>query len=111
MAGRDVKIQVQNLAMGAADELNEAAEVWAYLVDLWARRVDLSDSEKTDMGEQVSSRVARFVVRSNSQSRLITSEDRLICATEPWRILGAKESAKGRSRSVEILAAIRSDGA
>lgn len=74
---------------------------------VWASREDLSDSEKA-AGDIVFSGVsARFIVRSNTFTREITTKDHLTEGGTVFDIMGIKEI--GRREAIEITGVAREE--
>nr|WP_281280747.1 head-tail adaptor protein [Rhodobacter xinxiangensis] len=73
----------------------------------WAKRQDVSDSEKYHAQANISELRTRFTVRSDSLTRGVTTRDRLISEGETFHIVGIKEI--GRRDWLEITASARSD--
>lgn len=69
-----------------------------------AKRTDVSDREKLIAAQVMSQSTSRFVVRSSSITRAITSMDRLQHEGAIWGIDGIKETQDGRRRFLEITA-------
>lgn len=104
----DRRITVQR-STSTPDAFNEPIETWSDLTTVWARRQDVSDGERFAAGQVGSSLLTRFVVRSSSVSRSITPVDRILHDGTIWNILGAKETADGRNRFIEITAVRSAD--
>lgn len=104
----DRRITIER-ATEAENDFGELIETFATYVTLWASRSDVSDAEKLANSELGSALVSRFVVRSNSSSRTITTQDRISYDGATWNIHGVKETAMGRKRYIEITAARNSD--
>ena len=89
---------------------NEPVVTWARLVDLWARRLDVSDGEKLAAGKVGSFVVARFLVRHEPARRAgILPSDRIRHDGLVWSIHGIKETSEGLRRWIEITAAASAD--
>lgn len=104
---RDRLISIERMTAGVANAFNEPTEAWVEICKAWASRKDISDRDKSSAGMMFSARVARFVVLSNTDTRSVTTEDRINGEGGIWRILGVKEI--DRNRRVEITAEMRSD--
>ena len=110
-AGRlDLKVAFQRLAAGAVDGLNEPIEDWQHYAWAWAHRRDMSDQERLAAGEEAGALQARFVVRSNTKTRALTTDDRLVLRGVTWNIVGVKQLDQGRNTYMEITAVVASDG-
>lgn len=105
----DRRITVRRLTEGAQNGFGEPVETWADYTTLWAGRKDVSDTEKVSAGQKDSALLSRFVVRSNSKTRTLTTQDMLSYDSADWSILGVKETADGRKQFIEITAAKDSD--
>lgn len=106
----DRKVTFERITPGAANGFNEPTEVWETLCQAWAKRMDVSDSEKVQAGEEGNALVARFRVRSTAKTRSLTGDDRMVL-DGVWNIKGAKEvSGAGRRRQIEVTAVRDNDG-
>ena len=76
--------------------------------DIWAKKTEVSDSERFRASAVSASITARFVVRWSDFTRDITPKDRLVCEGREFDISGLKE-VDGRRRFLEITAAARVD--
>lgn len=95
------------------NEFNELVETWATLATVWAQRKDSSDVVKTELlgAEQLSAYLlAHFVIRSSTVTKTVTPVDRINYNGHIWNIKGAKETAQGRNRFIEITAARANNG-
>jgi SPP1 family predicted phage head-tail adaptor len=102
----DRRITIER-ATTVVDEFNEPIESWAPFITVWARRADSSDVVKTEVlgAEQVGSfLLSHFVIRSSSQAKTVTSNDRINYDGHIWNIKGTKETSEGRNRFIEISA-------
>lgn len=105
----DRRITIQRNTPGATNGFNEAAESWADYVTVWAGRTDVRDSEKVAAGQVMGSLMCRFRIRSSSETRTVTTKDRLSYDSRTWQIHGVKESTEGRNRFIEITASAEID--
>jgi SPP1 family predicted phage head-tail adaptor len=105
----DRKITIQR-ATTAADAFNEYIETWAdHLTNISAMKRDVSDGERFAAGQVGSHQMARFTVRSWSETRAVTRRDRLVYEQKNWNIIGFKETGHGRNRFLEITAVADAD--
>ena len=102
----DRRIAIERATTGASNAFNEPSETWAELCSEWAAKKDVSDNEKVTAGQEYSALMSRFVVRSNANTRTVTTEDR-ISYDGIWDVRGVKEL--DRNRFIEITAQRRSD--
>ena len=102
----DRLISIERLTEGALNAFNEPSETWAELCKEWASKKDVSDAEKINAGQTFSTRIARFVVRSNTNTRTVTTDDRIVYGGT-WGVVGVKEI--DRNRFIEITAQMRRD--
>lgn len=105
----DRRVTIERVVDGQLNGFGEPGETWSNYVTVWASRQDVSDGEKAGAGQRDSALVSRFVIRSNSQTKTITTVDRLVYDGFTWNILGAKETAHGRNRYIELTASRDSD--
>lgn len=108
----DRRITIQR-AGKVTNAFNEEEDAWSDLTTIWARRRDVSDSQKIEYlaaGKIGSFLVARFTVRSTSLTRSITPVDRIFHDARAWQINGVKELDEGRRRFLEITASVDADG-
>jgi head-tail adaptor len=101
------KITIQR-ATTTYNAFNEPVNTWVDVMTRSAKRVDASDSQRIEYmaAAQVGAfTLARFTVRSDSQTRTIKATDRLLHEGAIWNIRGAKEADEGLHRFVEIMAA------
>jgi head-tail adaptor len=54
--------------------------------------------------------MSRFIIRSSSVTKTVTPVDRINYDGHIWNIKGAKETAEGRNRFIEITAVRASNG-
>jgi len=104
----DRKITLQRFT-SVPNEFNEPVETWADFFTCRAMRRDVSDAEKFAAGQIGSSLITRFVIRSSTETRTVTTKDRLVHEGATFNILGVKEANEGRFRFIEITAAKDSD--
>lgn len=104
----DRRITIQRATI-VPNEFNEPVPAWNVVATVWAKRADVSDSEKFAAGQLGSTLQTRFVIRSSSEARAVTTADRLVHEGATFNILGVKETAEGRRRFIEITAAKDSD--
>jgi len=104
---RDRLITLSRLSASDPDAFNNSTETWDVIATEWASRFDVSDGEKLQGGMELSVRLARFTVLSNSATRTITSDDQLTEDGVEWNIRGVKEI--GTNERLEITAERRSD--
>jgi phage head-tail adaptor, putative, SPP1 family len=104
----DRKITIQRYT-SVPNEFNEPIETWADFFTCRAKRRDVSDGEKFAAGQIGSTLTTRFVVRSSSETRTLTTKDRLVHEGATFNILGVKEANEGRFRFIEITAVKDSD--
>lgn len=99
-------------AVATYNALNEPVKTWAVLIDLWAKRTDVSDGEKLAAGQVGSFVVTRFIVRHEPAQRAgILPSDRIRHEGRIWSVHGIKEKAEGLRRWIEITAAASTDTA
>lgn len=87
-----------------SNDFNEPVETWADLTTERARRRDVSDGERLAAGQIGSHVMARFTIRSSSETRDAKPSDRLVHEGATWSIQGIKEADEGRHRFLEITA-------
>ncbi|WP_051469635.1 phage head closure protein [Chelativorans sp. J32] len=104
----DRKITIQRYT-SVPNEFNEPIETWADFFTCRAKRRDVSDGEKFAAGQIGSSLTTRFVIRSSTETRTVTTKDRLVHEGATFNILGVKEANEGRFRFIEITAVKDSD--
>ena len=105
----DRRITIERLAEGAVNGFGEPAETWATLTAVAANRADVSDTEKVSAGQRSSALMSRFVIRSSTVTRTVTTLDRLNYDNRIWNIQGVKETSEGRNHWIEITATRESD--
>lgn len=108
-AGRlDRRIQFQRFT--ETDDGYGTVQSWAdHGSPVWARKTDVSDSERWRAGEVSATITTRFVVRYSSFTADISPVDRLTYDGKIYDISGVKE-IDGRRAWREITAAARADG-
>lgn len=105
----DRVITIERNAPGSDNAFGEAAENWSSFITYRAKREDVRDSEKFSAGQAMGSLMSRFTIRSSSDSRSISTRDRISHEGRVWQIHGVKE-AKGRRRGfIEITASTEID--
>lgn len=73
--------------------------------EAWARREDISESERLRAGVEDGFLYTRWIVRSNAKTRTVTPGDMMIADGSNWNINGVKESLRaGRHRYLEFTA-------
>lgn len=92
-------------------DLNEPVGGWADVESAWAERRDVSDVERIGMGDQLSARVTRLVLRWTPLIDTLDTRDQVELDGRDWDIRGVKTAGNPRSRMVEITAVRRSDEA
>lgn len=108
----------------AAGELDRRIEIWraanvdtgfatapatpTKLATRWARKRDVSDSERVRASEQGQELTSRFLFRSDAVTRTITGKDILKSRGRTYEVTGAKESDE-REDGIEITAVTRPD--
>ena len=105
----DRRIVIERLTEGAQNGFGEPSETWATFITVAASRQDVSDAERINAGQRDSALMSRFVIRSSTAAKTVTTRDRLNYQSKPWNIHGVKETAEGRNRFIEITAARDSD--
>ncbi len=105
----DRKITIERRTAGAPNAFNESAKVWAVHTAVRAKREDVSDAERVAAGQVGTVLMARFVVRSSTKTRSVTSLDRINGEGGIWNITGVKEAKGPRKRWLEITAVRSSD--
>jgi len=104
----DRRIQFQRFT--ETDDGFGAVQNWAdHGSPVWARKTDVSDSERWRAGEVSATITTRFRVRYSSFTSSITPKDRLTYDGLTYDISGIKEG-EGRRAWLEITAAARADG-
>lgn len=102
--------RVQFRRKSLADNGLAQGEVWRdFGARVWARKRDVSDSERMRAAEVQAMLTTRFVVRWSCFAAGITPKDRLVCEGREFDITGIKEI--GRRAFLEISAAARADRA
>lgn len=110
MAGKlDRRITIERLTEGALNDFNEPSETWNSFAVRWASRSDVSDGQRVNAGVEMSALMARFEVRSDPETRTITTEDRINGEGGFWDIVGVKEAAGDSHQFLEITAQRRSE--
>lgn len=100
----DRRITFRRWVAGEPNEFNEVTEAWVDLATVWAKRRDVSDSEKFAAGQVGAALQTRFTVRSSTLTRTVTAADQIVHAERVWNIIGVKEADEGRNRFIEITA-------
>lgn len=72
----------------------------------WAKKTEVSDAERVRASQQGIEVTSRFLVRSDSLTRTMTSQDVVVCDDVEYAIVGIKE-ARGRRIGIEITAVAR----
>jgi head-tail adaptor len=81
----------------------------AKLTARWARKIDVSDGEKSSAGENAATLASRFLVLSDSVTRALNpATDTLRYKGRGYEIVGVKESGE-REDGVEITTSSRTD--
>ena len=106
---RNRRLVIERNTAGADDAFGEAAESWSVFIEVWASREDVRDSEKVATGQVQGSLLARFGILSSSESRTITTKDRMVHDGKTWQILGIKQVRGPRDMGLEITAATSID--
>ena len=104
----DQRITIERQPTGTDDVGGETND-WSVLTTVWAKRTDVSDTEKVSANQVNAALMSRFVIRSSSTTRTVTAKDRLSHDGANWGITGVKETADGRRRFIEITAVRQSD--
>lgn len=91
-------------ATSAPNAFNEEIQTWADFITVWAARRDASDRERFAAGQLGAGLVSRFIIRSSTQARTISPQDRIFYEGAIWNITGVKETPDGRLRFLEITA-------
>lgn len=94
-------------ATEAQDAAGQPVPTWATFATLWASRKDVSDGERFSDGQELGTRVSRFVIRHSSEAKTVTAKDRISYDGDIYDILGVKETGHGRQRFLEITANVR----
>ena len=89
---------------GEDDGWGNPTPVYVSAGTVWAKRTDLSDSERVAAYGIVANIVTRFLVRSTELTRAINPADRLSHDDKEWNITGIKEAKDGRLDFLEITA-------
>lgn len=106
----DRRITIERFVETGRNVFNEPIYNWTSVGSFWARRRDASDGERQASGTVDSFLMSRFVVRSNSVTRIVTPVDRIVHGGVIWNIKGVKEADEGRFRFIEITAVRDTDG-
>lgn len=104
----DRRVTFERWVEDTGGEFNEPLETWIELGTVHAQKTDLSDREQLTAGGELSSHMARFVVRSSELTRGLVSADRLKLDGNIWNIKGTKEIG-GRRSFIELTAVVGSD--
>lgn len=104
----DRKITIQR-ATSVPNEFNEPVMTWTDFKTVRAMRRDVSDAEKFAAGQVGSVLQSRFTIRSSTETRTITPNDRLVHEGDNWNIHGVKEANEGRFRFIELTCAKDND--
>lgn len=99
----DRRVRLLRHSAGSKGALGEKASTWTPAETLWASRQDVSDAEAVRASAVGRALSVRFVVRSSTVTRAITSLDRLLHEGRTYEIVGIKEV--GRRDGIEISAA------
>lgn len=102
------RIVVQQNNSSSTNSFNEPVDNWETLCTRAAKRMDVSDSEKFSVGQDMGELVCRFEVRSDSTTRSIDTKHRISHDSRIWDIHGVKETSQGHKRYIEITASARS---
>ena len=105
----DRRITIQRATEGAQDGFGHPALTWATLATVWASRADISDGERIAAGQRDTALMSRFVIRSSTTARTISTLDRISHDGATWQIKGVKQTGDGRLRFIEITAVQDSD--
>lgn len=84
--------------------INEPVFTSQELTRVKARRRDVSDQERMDVGRQDAALLSRFVVLSRPITRQIDEDMRFSCDGLWWKVSGVKQVNHGRNRFLEITA-------
>ncbi len=98
-------------ATHAQDASGQPIPTWNTLTTVWASRVDMSDKEQFQSGQELNTRVTRFMVRHTSDTKTVTAKDRISYEGDIYDILGVKETSDGRQRFIEVTANVRNTDA
>lgn len=109
IGGMDRRVVIQRATEGAQDGFGQPSMTWSTHATVWASRSDVKDAEKVAAGQRDSGLMSRFVVRSTSDTRSVTTQDRLSYDSATWNISGVKETGDGRNRFIELTAVRDSD--
>ena len=85
----------------ADDDLSNNPGEPALIGHRWAQKTDVSDGEQMRAAQQGAQISSRFIVRSDSLTRSLTSQDVLGCEGRLYAIVGIKEHG-GRRVGLEI---------
>lgn len=103
----DRRIQFQRFT--ETDDGYGTVQTWAdYGTPIWAKKTDVSDTERWRAGEVQASITTRFLVRYSSFTAGISPVDRLTHDGRVYDISGIKEG-EGRRQWLEITAAARAE--
>jgi head-tail adaptor len=90
------------------DDGFQKTKVWAdHGSPVWAKKTDVSDSERLRSGEVSAMLSTRWVVRSSAFTRALTPKDALAYEGRTFEIFGIKE--QGRRDYLEITTAAQVD--
>lgn len=106
----DRRIVVERFDESLRNALNEPQGAWVTVCQLWAERRDQSDAESVAAAANGSALVARFSVRSTSETRAITPAMRINDGAMLWNIKGLMNGEARRRGMVVILAVADSAG-
>lgn len=105
----DRRVTILRHDADATNDLGEPVESWTASDQVWASKSDVSDAERVKAMGVGSKLSTRFVVRSASLTRSITTQDRLRYDGRDYEITGLKEI--GRRVGIEISASTVDDQA
>lgn len=100
----DRRVTILDYSWDQTDEFGNPIISYTPVGTVWAKRTDLSDSERVAAYGIVATLVSRFLVRSSELTRSINPADRLDHDGKEWNITGVKEAKFGRLEFLEITA-------
>lgn len=100
----DRRVTILEYSWDETDEYGSPIISYTPIGTVWAKRTDLSDSERVAAYGIVASIVTRFIVRSTELTRSINPADRLDHDGKEWNITGIKEAKFARHQFLEVTA-------
>ncbi len=103
----DRLIDVIRYVRGAKNAFGEVSTAESVFGRIYARQVDLTETETLRAGAEYADRMSAFVVRSNALSEQITTEDALRLNGQDWDVQSNLETTSKRRGVRRIVAKLR----